>query len=96
MSQFIFTAPTPILRVTENKKTDGEKELIYLNTKRPAHNQAGLFSSCQSSCLRVSLLAGVVKSRWASRSSTSVTGRVASRGGFDSHALPPKEIKRET
>ncbi len=32
---------------------------------------------------------GVVGSRWAPRSSKPVTGRVAGRGGFDSHPLPP-------
>ena len=32
---------------------------------------------------------GVVESRWAPRSSKSVAGRNASRGGFDSHSLPP-------
>jgi len=32
---------------------------------------------------------GVVGSRWAPRSSKPVAGRVAGRGGFDSHALPP-------
>ena len=31
---------------------------------------------------------GVVESRWAPRSSKSVAGRYASRGGFDSHSLP--------
>ncbi len=31
---------------------------------------------------------GVVESRWAPRSSKSVAGRSASRGGFDSHSLP--------
>ncbi len=32
---------------------------------------------------------GVVESRWAPRSSKSVAGRVAGRGGFDSHPFPP-------
>ena len=32
---------------------------------------------------------GVVGSRWAPRSSKPVAGRVAGRGGFDSHPLPP-------
>ena len=32
---------------------------------------------------------GVVGSRWAPRSSKPVAGRVAGRGGFDSHSLPP-------
>ena len=32
---------------------------------------------------------GVVKSRWASWSSKPVAGRVAGRGGFDSHPLSP-------
>ena len=32
---------------------------------------------------------GVVESRWAPRSSKSVAGRNASRGGFDFHSLPP-------
>ena len=35
------------------------------------------------------LFKGVVESRWAPRSSKSVAGRNASRGGFDSHSLPP-------
>ena len=33
---------------------------------------------------------GVDESRWAPRSSKPLAGRVAGRGGFDSHALPPK------
>ena len=45
--------------------------------------------SCQSRLLRVCLPPGVVRSRRASRSSTPVAGRVASRGGFDPHPLPP-------
>jgi len=44
--------------------------------------------SPQKHRLKVSLLPGVHKSRWASRSSTPVLGRVAVQGGFDSHALP--------
>ena len=31
---------------------------------------------------------GVVGSRWAPRSSKPVAGRVAGRGGFDSHPFP--------
>lgn len=46
-------------------------------------------SSCNPSSLRLSLRAGVVRSRWASWSSKPVAGRVAGRGGFDSHPLPP-------
>ncbi len=38
----------------------------------------------------VCLGVGVVESRWAFRSSKPVTGRVAGRGGFDSHPFPPK------
>lgn len=45
--------------------------------------------SCQTFQLRVSLSAGVVRSRWASRSSTPAAGRNAGRGGFDPHPLPP-------
>jgi hypothetical protein len=45
--------------------------------------------TCQSCFLRLSLSPGVVKSRRASRSSTPVAGRVAGRGGFDPHPLPP-------
>ena len=40
----------------------------------------------------LSLRVGVVRSRWASRSSKSVSGRVASRGGFDSHPFPSNPI----
>ena len=36
----------------------------------------------------MTVLLGVVESRWAPRSSKSVAGRYASRGGFDSHSLP--------
>jgi Zn-dependent protease with chaperone function len=36
---------------------------------------------------------GVVESRWAPRSSKSVAGRTASRGGFDSHSLPLHLLK---
>ena len=35
------------------------------------------------------MLMGVVRSRWASWSSKPVAGRVAGRGGFDSHPLSP-------
>jgi hypothetical protein len=45
--------------------------------------------ACQASPLRLSLHVGVVRSRWASWSSTPVAGRVAGRGGFDSHPLSP-------
>jgi hypothetical protein len=45
--------------------------------------------SCQSSRLGVSLSPGVVRSRRASRSSKPAAGRVAGRGGFDPHPLPP-------
>jgi hypothetical protein len=38
----------------------------------------------------IMLVSGVVRSRWASWSSKPVAGRVASRGGFDSHPLPQK------
>jgi hypothetical protein len=44
---------------------------------------------CASTLHRVSLRAGVVRSRWVSWSSKPVAGRVAGRGGFDSHPLPP-------
>jgi hypothetical protein len=36
------------------------------------------------------MLVGVVRSRWASWSSKPVAGRVAGRGGFDSHPLSPR------
>ena len=36
----------------------------------------------------IMLVMGLVRSRWASWSSKPVAGRVASRGGFDSHPLP--------
>jgi hypothetical protein len=45
--------------------------------------------SCFSRSLRVCLPAGVVRSRRASRSSKPAAGRVAGRGGFDPHPLPP-------
>jgi hypothetical protein len=45
--------------------------------------------ACQASPLRLSLHMGVVRSRWASLSSKLVAGRVAGRGGFDSHPLSP-------
>ena len=47
------------------------------------------FYPCKTSPLRLSLSPGVVRSRRASRSSTPVAGRVAGRGGFDPHPLPP-------
>jgi len=37
---------------------------------------------------KVILKVGMARSWWASRSSTPVSGRVASRGGFDSHPFP--------
>ena len=49
--------------------------------------------SCNPSCLRLSLHVGVVRSRWASWSSKPVAGRVAGRGGFDSHPLPSKILQ---
>ena len=45
--------------------------------------------TCNPLLIRLSLYAGVVRSRWVSWSSTPVAGRVASRGGFDSHPLSP-------
>ncbi len=50
--------------------------------------------SCNPSLLRLSLFVGVVRSRWVSWSSTPVAGRVASRGGFDSHPLSPISVER--
>ncbi len=50
---------------------------------------APLRPTCIPSALRVSLRLGVVRSRWASWSSKPVAGRVAGRGGFDSHPLSP-------
>jgi hypothetical protein len=44
--------------------------------------------ACKSFMPRLCLLPGVVKSRRASWSSKPVAGRVAGRGGFDSHPLP--------
>lgn len=38
------------------------------------------------------LALGVVRSRWASWSSKPVAGRVAGRGGFDSHPLSPNLV----
>ena len=49
-------------------------------------------AACKASLLRLSLHVGVVRSRWVSWSSKPVAGRVAGRGGFDSHPLPPTSL----
>lgn len=46
-------------------------------------------SSFDYPCATRVLCMGVVRSRWASWSSKPVAGRVAGRGGFDSHPLSP-------
>src|SRR5258706_6516646 len=52
--------------------------------------------TCNPFLIRLSLYAGVVRSRWVSWSSKPVVGRVASRGGFDSHPLSPILSKQVT
>ena len=54
-------------------------------------------AACKGFLLRLSLhmlRMGVVRSRWASWSSKPVAGRVAGRGGFDSHPLSPKFLSK--
>ncbi len=66
--------------------TDGESSLFGIRQ----HSARGFLSSCNPFLIAVCLTSvGVVESRWAPRSSKPVAGRVAGRGGFDSHPLPP-------
>ena len=62
---------------------------VFLAPKISTDSGNAIRSTCESPIPRVCLRMGVVRSRWASWSSKPVAGRVAGRGGFDSHPLPP-------
>jgi hypothetical protein len=93
----------PIEGVDASSRPDREFEkpptgrvVLFLTTDEKDERDFGISLSsvvylftCQSSSLRLSLHPGVVKSWRASWSSKPVAGRVAGRGGFDSHPLPP-------
>ena len=74
-------------------RCQGDQERSALRSHRPdvLREDERIFT-CNPILIRLSLRVGVVRSRWASWSSKPVVGRVASRGGFDSHPLSPTLI----
>jgi glutaredoxin len=61
-----------------------QKSLVWLRSL----SYRSIFS-CKNGLGGVFLTAGMAESWWAPRSSKPVAGRVAGRGGFDSHPFPP-------
>lgn len=62
--------------------------ILHILCKTSIKNNKNISNRLTFRALKVILKLGMVRSWWASRSSTPVSGRVASRGGFDSHPFP--------
>jgi hypothetical protein len=93
-----FSNLIPRQVASHEKQADQSNNQYYFHSGCDLHKYSILatdllhtpcFLSCQTILLRLSLSLGVVRSRWASRSSTPAAGRFAGRGGFDPHPLPP-------